>query len=56
MDIMWVSIHGGSQKWVVYDRKKTIEMDDSGVPLFVETFLYIFTYNGDVSPEYITCT
>ena len=36
--------------------KKTIEMDDSGVPLFVETFLYIFTYNGDVSPEYITCT
>jgi len=33
---MWVSINGGSQTWMVYDRTTKKEMDDLGVP-FMET-------------------
>ena len=39
---MVVSIHGRSPKWMVSNRNP-ISRDDLGVPLFLETFIYVYT-------------
>ena len=40
---MGVSKNTGTPKWIVYNGKP-IKMDDLGVPLFLETPIYIYTY------------
>ena len=37
---MGVSKNRGTPKWMVYNKKKPIKMDDLGVPLFLETPIY----------------
>ena len=39
---MGVSTNRGTPKWMVYDGKPDFLMDDLGVPLFLETPIYIF--------------
>ena len=39
---MDVSKNNGTPKWMVYNRK-LIKMDDLGVPLFLETSIYVYS-------------
>ena len=48
--MVYIYIYGGFLKWGIpkmvgfYREKSHLEMDDLGVPLFQETFIYIYMY------------
>ena len=50
MDASWthmgVSKNRGTPKWMVYNGKPYEQMDDLGVPLFLETPIYVFLWKN----------